>query len=159
MMNITKTPQYQSFQLEGVNHISPADALEAINQGTAVMIDVRELSETYSMNIPHNNVLYHPMSVIMDRLAHIPTDKLLIIICTTGIRSVKVVNLFNVQGFKTVANLDGGIEEWKKQGLPIEENATTFSSGCGCGCATPEQTEQQEEPSSGCDCNCSSGCC
>lgn len=159
MMNITKTPQYQSFQLEGVDHISPADALEAINQGTAVIIDVRELSETYSMNIPHNNVLYHPMSVIMDRLAHIPTDKLLIIICTTGIRSVKVTNLFTIQGLTNVANLDGGIEEWKKQGLPIEENTTTFTSSCGCGCSASEQCEPQEEASSGCGCDCSSGCC
>lgn len=158
-MNLSKTPQFQSFQLEGVNHISPADALEAINQGTALIIDVRELSETFSIYIPHDNVLFHPMSVIIERLNRIPTDKLLIVACNSGIRSVKVANLFNVQGFKTVANLDGGIEEWKKQGLPIEENTTTFTSSCGCGCSPSEETKEQEEPSSGCGCDCSSGCC
>ncbi len=152
-MALTKTPQFQSFHIEGVNHISPADAFEAINNGEAVIIDVRELAETHSNCIPHNNVLYHPMSAIMDRLAHLPTDKLLIVACNSGDRSVRVANLFVIKGFENVANLDGGLVHWKAEGFPFE--ATPVSS-CGCGCSTPASFEKPEPQS---ECGCSSGCC
>jgi rhodanese-related sulfurtransferase len=154
-MTLTKTPQFQSFHIEGVNHISPADAFEAINNGEAVIIDVRELAETHSNCIPHDNVLYHPMSVIMDRLVHLPMDKLLIVACNSGDRSVRVANLFVIKGFENVANLDGGLVRWKAEGFPFE--ATPVSS-CGCGCSTPAPVEKPESQS-GCGCDCSSGCC
>lgn len=156
-MNLTKTPQFQNFNIEGINHISPKDAFAAINDGSAVIIDVRELSETYSQCIPHNHVFYHPMSVILDRLIHIPTDKLIIVACTHGERSVKVANLFTIKGMENVANLDGGLDAWLAEGLPIEKIEQPESGcGCGCGCSTPEP--EPEQPS-GCGCDCSGGCC
>lgn len=151
-MKTTKTPQFQSFDLETVNHVSPNEAFKAITEGTAIIIDVRELSETYSEYIPHRNVLYHPMSVIMNRLVHIPTDKMLIVACTHGERSVKVANLFILQEFENVVNLDGGLEKWKSEGLPCEQN---LASSCGCGCSS---SESEVEPESGCG-GCSGGCC
>lgn len=156
-MNLTKTPQFQNFNIDGINHISPKDAFAAINDGSAVIIDVREISETYSQSIPHNNVYYHPMSVILERLIHIPTDKLVIVASSHGERSVKVANLFTIKGMTNIANLDGGLEFWQKEGFPLEQvEQSGCGCGCGCGCSTPEPEPDQP---SGCGGGCSSGCC
>jgi rhodanese-related sulfurtransferase len=45
-MNLTKTPRFQNFHIEGINHISPTDAYFAITHGEAFLLDVREPNET-----------------------------------------------------------------------------------------------------------------
>jgi len=131
-MNITEKPTLQDFQLDGVKHIAPQEAYYAAKNNRAILLDIREDYEWKTEKIDLKEVLYHPMSAIMDRIQHIPDDKLIIVACTKGERSTKIANLLNRHGFKNVANLDGGIDEWKKQNLPIESAGT---SGCGCGCS------------------------
>jgi len=70
-------------------------------------------------SIALDNILYQPMSVIMERLTNIPDDKVIIVVCKAGERSTKVANLLNRFDFKNVANLDGGIIQWKELGLPV----------------------------------------
>ncbi|MCX6220946.1 MAG: rhodanese-like domain-containing protein [Bacteroidia bacterium] len=129
-MKTTERPTLQNFHIEGVKHIVPSDAHQAIVKGEAVLIDVRELSEVRLEKIPLDRVLNHPMSVITDRLPYISKDQHIILICQGGVRSVKVANLLNRQGYPDVANLEGGISLWKAQGLPIESNIPV--GGCGC---------------------------
>lgn len=131
-MITTNKPTLQEFQIEGVKHISPTDAMEALTNNEAVLIDVREVNEVGFESIPLNNVLYHPMSVIMERLAFISKNQNIIVACPGGVRSSKVVNLLNKEGYPNVANLDGGLSTWKTQGLPFKSNLI-FSGGCGCG--------------------------
>jgi len=131
-MITTKTPLFQEFHIEGVQHITPQNAFSELQNGAAILIDVREESEYKLESIPLNDVFYYPMSGIVEQLQNIPTDKPIIVICNAGIRSSKVVNLLNRNGFKESANLDGGIIMWKTQGLPVENDN---SSGCGCGCS------------------------
>ena len=129
-MKTSERPALQDFHIEGVRHIIPTEALEAIEKGEAVLIDVRELSEVRLEKIPLDRVLNHPMSVIMERLPYIPKDQNIILICQGGIRSVKVANLLIRQGYPNVANLEGGITLWKALGLPIESHFPV--GGCGC---------------------------
>ena len=44
-MKTTDKPKLQVFHIDGVKHINPIDALEALQNGEAVMIDVREIDE------------------------------------------------------------------------------------------------------------------
>jgi len=129
-MRTTEKPTLQDFHIEGVRHITPTDAFEAIVKGEAVMIDVRELNEVRLEKIPLDRVLNHPMSVITNRLPFISKDQRIITICQSGVRSVKVANLMNRQGFPNVANLEGGITLWKAAGLPIDIKKS--SGRCGC---------------------------
>jgi rhodanese-related sulfurtransferase len=131
-MITTKTPLFQEFHIEGVQHITPQNAFSELQNGAAILIDVREESEYKLESIPLNDVFYYPMSGIVEQLQNIPTDKPIIVICNAGVRSSKVVNLLNRNGFPESANLDGGIIIWKTQGLPVENDN---SSGCGCGCS------------------------
>lgn len=129
-MRTTEKPTLQEFHIDGVRHITPIDALEVIENGEAVMIDVRELSEVRLETIPLDRVLNHPMSVIVDRLPYISKDQNIILVCQSGIRSVKVANLLNRHGYPRVANLEGGFTLWKALGLPIESKLP--AGGCGC---------------------------
>jgi len=125
-------PIFQEFDIEGVKHITPQNALAELQNETAIMIDVREETEFKLISIPLNNVFYYPLSRIVERLQNIPTDKPIIVLCNAGIRSSKVVNLLNRSGFINSANLDGGIIMWKALGLPVDSD---LSSGCKCGCS------------------------
>lgn len=130
-MKTTEKPTLQDFHIEGVRHITPQNALDAVKGGEAILLDVREENEWKIETIALNDVYYHPMSVIMERLTYIPRDKAIIVFCHVGVRSTKVVDMLNKNGFKNVANLDGGFVEWKSLGLPVNAKS---SFGCSCGC-------------------------
>lgn len=129
-MKTTELPKIQEFHIEGIKHISVADAFEALQNSETVMIDVREMEEVQIESFQHERVLNHPMSVIMDRLSYIAKDQQIIVACTSGIRSVKIANLLQYQGFPDVANLDGGLVAWKKTNLPTL--SILPETGCGC---------------------------
>lgn len=133
-MKTTDKPTLQVFHIEGVKHINPSDAFNAITNGDAVILDVREINEVQLERILLDRVLNHPMSMIMDRLPYIAKDQNIIVACPGGVRSVKVANLLNLQGYPHVANLDGGLMMWKAKGLPYDSNIS--SAGCGCNSGT-----------------------
>ncbi|MDD3877763.1 MAG: rhodanese-like domain-containing protein [Bacteroidales bacterium] len=134
-MKTTENPIYQNFQIEGVRHISPSDAFESANNNEAVIIDVRESDAVKSENIILDNVLYHPMSVISNRLSYISKEQCIILMCSEGTNSTKLVDFLKKQGYPDVINMDGGLEQWKSLGLPTQKSMS-FSSGCGCGCSS-----------------------
>jgi len=138
-MKTTEKPILQDFHIEGVTHINPADALEALKNGEAVMLDVREINEVKLESVPLDRVLNHPMSVIMDRLPYIAKDQNIIVACPGGVRSVKVANLLLRQGYPNVANLDGGFMMWKAKGLPFDSKISVV--GCGCNSGNPKKTD------------------
>jgi len=128
-MKTTDKPILQDFHIDGVKHINPIDALEALQKGDAVMIDVRELNEVQLESVPLDRVLNHPMSVILDRLSYITKDQNIIVACPGGVRSSRVASLLIQNGYENVASLDGGLKTWKANGLPYEINSP---GGCGC---------------------------
>ncbi len=142
-MNLTEKPLIQDFHLEGVMHISPEEAFELISKDEVFFIDVREEAEFTKEYFDFDNVFFHPMSVIMDRVQYIPHNIPLVIVCNEGVRSTKVANVLLRQGFTEVSNLDGGINAWKEKGFPIADGGTNGdecgddscnTSSCGCGC-------------------------
>ena len=134
-MNSSDKPTLQDFHIEGVKHITPENAYNEISENSAVLIDVREIHEVKIESIPLDNVLYHPMSLIMERLPFIAKDQQIILGCTKGVRSSKVANLMKLQGYPNVANLDGGFQTWKAKGLPYEMHLSFApAGGCGSGC-------------------------
>jgi rhodanese-related sulfurtransferase len=143
-MKVYEKPLNQEFNLEGVMHISVEDAYELVENDEAFFIDVREEDEFRKEFFDFQNVFFHPMSAIMDRLQYIPKEIPLIVVCENGNRSTKVANVLNKQGFTDVANMDGGINTWKAKGFPIVENglnkleggdSSCSPSSCGCGCS------------------------
>lgn len=142
-MKTYDNPIVQKFHLDGVKYISANDAYELIKTNSIYFLDVREHDEIVYELFEFQNIFYFPMSEIMEKLDHLPLDLPVVVVCNDGTRGVKIANLLNRQGYKTVANLDGGINEWKAQKLPIVETGfpQKQSSGCdsaNCGCSCSE---------------------
>lgn len=137
-MILADKPLFQEFHLDGVKYISPEEALKLIEKDEIFFIDVREEEEIIKEYLDFQNVFFHPMSVILDRLSYIPKNIPIVVICSDGIRSTKVANLLNRNEFPEVASLDGGLEIWKEEGFRIVTNESgacdTDSCGCGCSC-------------------------
>jgi len=135
-MITSETPAFQDFNIFGVDHISPENALDELQKGSAIFVDVREESEFMIELIPLNNVFHFPMSVIMDNLKNIPADKPIIVVCQGGVRSAKVANMLNRNGFVNSVNLDGGLKTWKAKGLPFESILPDACSSCSGSCSS-----------------------
>ena len=104
-----------------INEITPQDALIMIEEGKAILIDVREPDEFMESHIPY--AISIPMSVIDGVFHHLsfPEDKTLIFQCKSGGRSGRVCGYVDViPDIKNpVLNLQGGITAWKEAGLTV----------------------------------------
>jgi len=136
-MILADKPLFQEFHLDGVKYISPEEALKLIQNDEIFFIDVREEEEFVKEYFDFENVFFHPMSVILDRLEYIPKNIPIVVVCSDGIRSTKVANLLNRNEFPEVASLDGGIDAWKQHGyrLIVNDSGACDTDSCGCGCS------------------------
>ena len=92
--------------------VSPGDLAEG-----AYLIDVREPGEWDAGHAPG---AYHlPMMELPGRVAEVPTDREVVVVCRVGGRSAQVVAYLRAQGFDNVVNLDGGMQRWQAEGLPL----------------------------------------
>jgi len=78
-----------------------------------VILDVREAEELAICRF--ESALHIPMQQIPSRLAELPVDEPVVIICHHGMRSMHVVNFLRDAGRHNVINLDGGIDAWARQ--------------------------------------------
>ncbi|MFN5147664.1 MAG: rhodanese-like domain-containing protein [Flavobacteriia bacterium] len=94
--------------------ISAFELHEAIRNGHDFeIIDVREPYEYSSCNI---GSIHIPMGEVCDRIAELPKDKNIVIMCRSGKRAEAVANLLMTDfSMSNVYILDGGILAWKDQ--------------------------------------------
>lgn len=81
--------------------------------GHVVLLDVREDCEREFARIEPS--IHIPMSELPGRAEEIPKDKEVIVYCHGGLRSLLVAGFLAGHGFKSVANLTGGIDAWSVQ--------------------------------------------
>ncbi len=74
------------------------------------IIDVREAHELEISRLA--GAEHIPMRRIPERLADLPRDRHLLILCHHGSRSLHVTRYLRQQGFDAVSNIAGGIEAW-----------------------------------------------
>lgn len=82
------------------------------NEAPFLILDVRERWEYNICHIQGSKLV--PMSVLEEEYTEIPQDKLIICLCHHGIRSLNAAHFLLTKGYKTVANLQGGIDLWIK---------------------------------------------
>ena len=97
-----------------VTEITPSElhARRAAGHGP-VVVDVREKWELDVASIP--DVLHIPMNDIPARLGELDGDQEVVVMCRSGGRSMQVANFLARNGFKSVANLTGGILAWSRE--------------------------------------------
>jgi len=119
-MITTDFPTIQDFHIDGIKHITPDEAMAAINQGEAKLLDVREENECALERIQNDQVQYLPMSEITERVNEIVADKPIIVVCAGGVRSSKVAKFLMLNGITNCASLEGGMHLWRGLGLPTD---------------------------------------
>lgn len=99
-----------------------ADALD----GGSVLLDVREPFEYASGHVP--GAVSLPMHLVPLRLADLPRESVIYVICATGNRSWQVCHFLGQHGV-TALNVSGGTVAWQVAGLPIEATAGEIGAG------------------------------
>jgi len=93
------------------SNITPADLSVRLARGEALyLLDVREPWEVDVAVIEGSNTI--SMSNIPVRVAEIPRDREVVVICHHGMRSAMVADYLRSAGVPQVLNLTGGIDRW-----------------------------------------------
>ncbi|MBN9662092.1 MAG: sulfurtransferase [Acidobacteria bacterium] len=96
--------------------LSPAEAKSKMDAGEAVLIDVREPQEHQITAIEAAELI--PMNTVPHQLQHLEEladEKLVIVFCHHGVRSLNVVTWLRRQGVENCISMSGGIDAWSTQ--------------------------------------------
>ena len=83
----------------------------------AYLLDVREPDEFAAGHAPGAHHL--PMMEIPARMAEVPQDSDVVVVCRMGGRSAQVVAFLRGHGWDNVHNLDGGMRDWAAAGREL----------------------------------------
>ena len=102
-----------------IKEIDAREAVQLINYQDAVVLDVRDDSEFTAGHLP--NAKHVPSEKIEERWAELERfkEKPIVVIYRGGVHSNKPTLFLKKQGFAHVVNLIGGIDSWKRAGLPM----------------------------------------
>jgi rhodanese-related sulfurtransferase len=95
-----------------VSRLGPEEVARRLkeNPNAVVLLDVREPYERELAKIDPS--IHIPMAEIPERLEEIPKDREVVVYCHGGSRSMMVAGFLSGQGYRSVANLEGGIDAW-----------------------------------------------
>jgi rhodanese-related sulfurtransferase len=82
----------------------------------AYVIDVREPEEWVAGHLP--DAVHLPLGHLVSRLAEVPTDREVVVVCRVGSRSAQATAYLNATGHRAL-NLDGGMLAWAAAGKPM----------------------------------------
>jgi rhodanese-related sulfurtransferase len=101
-----------------VEDLTPEEVKAGMENGTILLVDVREPNETALERIP--GALEMPLSTFDPAALPDPGDKRLVFSCRSGRRSVTASDAAQAAGLPYDAHLAGGILAWKVAGFDTE---------------------------------------
>ncbi|RZI43417.1 rhodanese-like domain-containing protein [Herbaspirillum sp. HC18] len=109
---------WPSLQRRGAR-VSILQATQLINQGKAVIVDVRDAGEFSAGHLRDAKNI--PLSELSGRIGELDKfkSKAAIVVCQSGVRSAKAAAQLKKAGFAEAFSLDGGVAAWQAQGLPL----------------------------------------
>ncbi len=92
------------------------EALDGLRDG-AVVLDVREPEEYAYGHVP--GAVNLPQAELATRLAEVPRDRPVFVICESGMRSLRASQFLRQMGYAQVTNVRGGTAAWRKSGRQV----------------------------------------
>lgn len=92
-------------------NVSVANAQKLWEKQEAIIIDVRTTEEYDQGHIPEVTLI--PLDQLSARIAVVPKDKKVLVICRSGIRSLQAVQLLRDKGYTNVYNITEGMNSWR----------------------------------------------
>jgi rhodanese-related sulfurtransferase len=101
--------------------LTPAAAVQLMNNDDIVVLDVREASETAAGKI--TKAIQIPVGAVKTRIAELDKhkNKTMLVYCKTGARSGAACKELSNNGFDKVYSLNGGLLAWQEAHLPISK--------------------------------------
>lgn len=87
------------------------------DDATLFILDVREPWEFARGHVPEAHLI--PVGEIERRVAEVPRNRPVRVICQSGQRSLAVAAYLLQLGYPDVSNVDGGTSAWVERGFPI----------------------------------------
>ncbi len=102
--------------------ISAREARRLIEERGARVVDVRPPREYARTRIAGS--LNIDVDDLFKARAELPLDTEIVVVCRIGVVSVLGAEILALLGCARAYNLEGGIEEWERQGFPLERPQT-----------------------------------
>jgi rhodanese-related sulfurtransferase len=101
--------------------LTPAAAVQLMNNEDIVVLDVREPSETAAGKIA--KAIQIPVGAVSKRLGELEKykDKTLLVYCKSGARAGVACKELGKNGFEKVFSLNGGMLAWQEAHLPVSK--------------------------------------
>jgi len=103
----------------GGSAVSTAEAIQMSNQRQAVWVDVRPAEQFQAGHIAQARSL--PAADVEQKLASLPKNKPLILVCEQGKDAPRIAARLRAQGYADATALEGGMRAWFSAGLPVTQ--------------------------------------
>jgi hydroxyacylglutathione hydrolase len=103
--------------------ISAGEARQRIEAGGARVVDVRPRREYAAAHIAGSVNI--DVDDLFKRRAELPLADEIVVVCRIGVVSVLGAEILALLGCKRAYNLEGGIEDWERQGFPLDRSEST----------------------------------
>jgi rhodanese-related sulfurtransferase len=105
----------------GAQDIGTLDATRLMNQGGALVLDIRDEKEYAAGHLPKaRHIPVRELSARMGEIAKFKA-KPVIVTCKSGTRAAAACRLLKQSGFTNVFQLRGGLAAWQQASLPLEK--------------------------------------
>ncbi len=103
---------------EKIELLSASDLKKRMDQKEDfLIIDVRNKNEFERVHF--RDALHIPLRFLEERIQEVPQEKMLVIHCSSGIRSGIAASILKTQGYRKLYNLAGGITAYHASGLAL----------------------------------------
>ena len=106
-------------QTASASFITLSAQVFASKSTSGTVLDVRTAGEVAQGKIADALEIDYYSSNFLDQVSQLPKDQELYLYCAVGARSEEAARLLVQQGYTKVYHLQGGIQGWAQQGLPV----------------------------------------
>lgn len=103
----------------GAKSVNVQESVRLANQNDALFIDIRSHDAFKTGAIAQSRNI--PVADINNKLASLPKDKPLIIVCERGRDAMRIAAQLRKKGFDQAVLLDGGLQAWMQAGMPVSK--------------------------------------
>lgn len=111
---------------QGIENLTPKQAMDEINKGNVTVIDIREPEEIIqtgkiagAVNAPRGMLEFYADPALPSHKPEFNKEKRIILYCASSGRSALAVKTLKEMGYTNVAHIDGGLKAWKEKGFPL----------------------------------------
>ncbi|YCM43317.1 rhodanese-like domain-containing protein [Verrucomicrobiaceae bacterium 227] len=110
-----------------MKRITPQDVRKLQHSDDALLLDVRTPAEVRQSALEACTCVPHGKVGGCPDLDQLPRDREIILICASGQRATMAAEALEGKGFTNLSIMEGGVNQWKTDGLPVKEGKGVMS--------------------------------